>query len=95
MGKWLARCADHGDGIALIFARTETAEFHSQVWGRADAVFFFRGRIEFRLPSGARPGHTGGAPSVLVSYGQRAVDRVKAAGMDGKLIILDRGNGHE
>lgn len=90
VGKWLQRCADHGDGIALIFARTETAEFQAQVWNRADAVFFVRGRIEFRLPSGARPGHTGGAPSVLVCYGPRAVERVKNAGLNGKLIILER-----
>ena len=35
--KWLQRMADHGNGIALTFARTETVMFFSYVWeiGRA------------------------------------------------------------
>lgn len=40
--KWLARLADHGSGLALIFARTETQGFHEQVWGKADALFLQR-----------------------------------------------------
>lgn len=28
---WLAKLAEHGDGIALIFARTETNGFHGEV----------------------------------------------------------------
>ena len=47
--KWLERLADHRNGLALIFARTETRGFHDQVWTRADAVFFFRGRLAFHL----------------------------------------------
>ena len=94
IGKWLDRCAEHGDAVALIFARTETRDFHRQVWERADAVFFFEGRIEFRLPSGRRPNHTGGAPSVLVCYGDRAVQRVKQAGLKGKFVHLDRSCKH-
>src|SRR6185312_6793869 len=39
-GDWLRRLADHGNGIALIFARTETAAFFATVWDRADAVAF-------------------------------------------------------
>ena len=32
-GRWLARLRDHGDGIALVFARTETRSFFDAVWG--------------------------------------------------------------
>jgi hypothetical protein len=92
-GKWLARCADHGDALALIFARTETAQFHRQVWERATAVFFFEGRLTFRLPDGAPARANGRAPSVLVCFGLRAVDRVRRAGLRGVLISL--GNGVE
>lgn len=88
--KWLSKCAEHGDAIALIFARTETSAFHSEVWDKADAVFFFAGRLTFCHPDGTKAKANGGAPSVLVCYGPRAVERVKNAGLNGKLIILDR-----
>lgn len=70
---WLARLADHGDGIALIFARTDTAAFHEQCWERADAMLFLRGRLTFHRHDG-KPGRANaGAPSVLVAYGVRNV----------------------
>ena len=34
-GKWLNRCAAHGNAIALIFARTETKMFFNEVWDKA------------------------------------------------------------
>ena len=86
--KWLEKCADHGDAIALIFARTETRAFHSQVWQRASAVFFFEGRLRFRHPDGSRSKYTGGAPSCLVCYGQRSIERVLGAGLRGHLVYL-------
>src|SRR5437763_5696 len=63
-GKWLARLADHGDGIALIFARTETEMFHRHGWQRADAMLFLRGRLHFHSVDGARAAANAGAPSV-------------------------------
>jgi len=69
VGAWLARLADHGDGIALVFARTETAWFVDQVWNRADAVRFLHGRLHFHYPDGRRSDMNAGAPSVLVAYG--------------------------
>ena len=87
-GKWLARCADHGNALALIFARTETEQFHRQAWDRADAIFFFEGRLTFRHPNGVKARANGGAPSVLICYGGEAIERVKAAGLRGRLIEL-------
>ena len=46
-GTWLEKLANHGNGIALIFARTDTDMFFEQVWKRADAVAFLRGRLTF------------------------------------------------
>lgn len=66
---WLARLADHGDGIALVFARTETRGFVDQVWKRASAVKFLHGRLHFHYPDGRRAEENAGAPSVLVAYG--------------------------
>ena len=51
---WLKRLAEHKNGIALIFARTETKGFHSEVWRKAHSVFFFLGRLKFHYPDGAQ-----------------------------------------
>lgn len=87
-GKWLKKCADHGNAIALIFARTETEQFHRHVWERADAVFFFEGRLTFYRPDGTKASANGGAPSVLVCYGQQAVYRVEKANLRGRMVRL-------
>jgi len=50
--KWLKRLAEHGNGIALIFSRTETIGFHEEIWNKADALFFFKGRIRFHKVTG-------------------------------------------
>ena len=85
--KWLSKLADHGDGIALIFARTETAGFFDQIWNKADAVFFFKGRLKFHYIDGSCD-QAANAPSCLVAYGKDAVERIKASGFVGKLVEL-------
>ncbi len=67
--EWVHKLADHGNGMALIFARTETKGFHRAVWDRAHALFFFEGRLNFHDPIGRRSDKNAGAPSVLVAYG--------------------------
>ena len=86
--RFLARMAEHGQGVALIFARTETDHFHRFVWGAASSVLFLRGRINFHLPDGQRAGKNGGAPSVLISYGDEDRDILAAAPIDGFFIPL-------
>ena len=86
-GVWLRKCAQHGNAIALTFARTETKMFFDAVWNDADAVFFFRGRLKFYHVSG-RPGDSAGAPSILIAYGKENADRLLSAKLDGKGIRL-------
>lgn len=69
VGSWLFRLAAHGNGIALVFARTETTWFFDQVWNKATAVKFLHGRLHFHYPDGRRAHMNAGAPSVLVAYG--------------------------
>jgi hypothetical protein len=68
-GKWLGRLAEHGNGIALVFARTETEMFFNHVWPKASAIFFFEGRINFYSVDGKRSPANAGAPSCLIAYG--------------------------
>lgn len=87
--RWLARLADHGDGIALVFARTETAGFVREVWGKASAVLFLHGRLHFHYPDGRRALANSGAPSCLVAYGADAAQRLAAAELAGTLVALN------
>lgn len=87
-GKWLARLAEHGDGIALIFARTETEMFHRYGWERADAMLFLRGRLHFHFVDGRRAKANAGAPSVLIAYGALNVRALKQSGLEGHLVEL-------
>ena len=87
---WLDRMALHGDGIALVFARTDTKMFFKHVWPKASAVLFVRGRITFHYEDGSAPrnGNNSGGPSVFVAYGARAAERLELAKDLGKLIQL-------
>ena len=84
--RFLARMAEHGRGIALIFARTETKAFFRHVWDRATALMFWRGRLDFLTPEGKPQERAdgkaanSGAPSVLCAYGDRAAETL--AGID-------------
>lgn len=83
---WLARCADHGNAIALIFARTETAMFFEHVWAKADAVLFLEGRLHFHHVDGTRAAANGGAPSVLVAYGKNNARSLLSSGIRGAYV---------
>jgi hypothetical protein len=86
--QWMAKMAVHGNGIALIFARTETTWFHKYAWNRASGMLFLAGRITFRKVDGTPGKANGGAPSVLIAYGAENVDALAASGIAGKLIRL-------
>lgn len=86
--KWIGRLAEHGNGVALIFARTETETWFSHIWPKAHSVFFFQGRLYFRHVSGSTANYGAGAPSALISYGAANTEAVRNSGLKGKLVIL-------
>lgn len=85
-GIWLARLADHGNGVGLVPARTETRWFVSQVWQRADALLFLHGRPHFHRSDGTRGAANSGAPICLAAYGGVAIDRLVRSGLLGSLV---------
>lgn len=88
IGDWLSRLDEHGDGIALIFARTETAAFSRHVWEKCDAVLFMEGRIHFHHADGTRAKANAGAPSVFCAYGAENADILAACGIPGAFVPL-------
>ena len=89
-GRWLARGAQHGNTIALVFARTETAAFFAEVWPKADGMLFIKGRVKFYDSTGM-VGGTAGSPSCLIGYGAEAAKRIEKSGIEGKYIVLSKG----
>jgi hypothetical protein len=89
---WLNKLADHGDGIALIFARTETKMFFETVWRRADACLFIEGRLYFHHVNGERAAANSGAPSVLIAYGKSNIESLKNSGIAGYLCEIASGS---
>lgn len=87
---WLSKLANHGNGIALIFARTETAMFFEQVWEKADALLFIKGRLFFHHVTGEKAKSNSGAPSVLIAYGKNNAEILRSCGIVGKYIELQR-----
>jgi hypothetical protein len=87
-GLWLERMAEHGNGVALVPARTETRWFVRWVWQAADAVFFLHGRPHFHHPDGTRGRANSGAPICLVGYGRMAVGRLERSGLAGSLVQI-------
>lgn len=85
--KFLRRMAEHRDGVAFIFARTETKAFQQWCWKSADAMLFLAGRVRFRLPGGGQSGPAG-APSVLIAYGDNNVRALERCGIPGYLVRL-------
>ena len=85
--RWVQRLSEHGNGVALIFARTETSTFFPWVWERASAVLFLRGRVKFYNVDGTQGG-TAGAPSCLIAYGSINVQALACSGLDGRVVSL-------
>lgn len=90
--EWLRAMAEHNNGIALVFARTETEMFHRYVWPIASSVFFLRGRLRFYTPDGLRSTKDSRAPSMLISYDKKAprlnAMAIATSGLDGKHVKL-------
>lgn len=87
--EWLSKLVNHGNGIALIFARTETKMFFECVWSQAHALLFLKGRLFFHHADGTQASGNGGAPSVLVAYGERNALALKNSGLAGQFIQLN------
>lgn len=80
--------AAHGNGIALVPARTETAMFYRSVWGVASGVLFLRGRPHFHRADGGRLPFNSGAPIALIAYGLNNAEALRSSGL-GAFCVVD------
>jgi hypothetical protein len=75
ISRWLEKLAKHGNGIALVFSRTETK------WGQAmieqaDGVNFLKGRIAFIREDGQSSTNAANG-SLLLAFGRENVEAIR------------------
>lgn len=85
---WLAKCAEHGDAIALVPPRVGAKWFHDVVLDTADAMLFHYGRIAFIDPDTGEPVKGNNADSVLIAWGGSNMLALEVAGISGRLWRL-------
>lgn len=87
---WLEKFCQHKNGIALVFARTDTKWFHNTV-EKADAVLFLKGRVQF-VDGDNKTNKTGSTSgSRLIAFGKNNVEALK--NLEGFLVL--KGDKHE
>jgi hypothetical protein len=89
--RFLERMAIHRNGIALMFARTETDMFSQHVWPFAHGLLFLRGRLTFLRPDGSEPArrqgsNTAGGPSVLIAYDEESDTILRRCRLSGAYV---------
>jgi len=85
---FMEKLKTHNNGIALIFARTETKGFFDHVWDGADSILFLKRRVKF-VKADLSGGGSSTAPSVLIAYGKENTTALKNSKLDGKLVLLN------
>lgn len=88
--NWLEKLSGHGNGIALIFARTETEMFFKWVWHKADAVRFIKGRLSFYDVLGEKAKANSGAPSCLIAYGKENAELLMNCSIPGVCFLINK-----
>ena len=79
---WVDRLVQHGDGIALVFSRTDAAWFQRAA-AAADAVCFIAGRLSFVAGTllQQQRGHNAAAGSVLLAFGRGNAGALRRCGL--------------
>ncbi len=77
---WMKKLKEHGNGIALIFARLETKWIQEFL---ENGFFQLEGRITFINPVKKAKGNAG-APSILIPFGRKNVGAILASDLRGK-----------
>lgn len=79
LGKWLKKLQEHGDGIALIFSRTDTRWFQQL---KPDLIFALSGRIKFLKPDLTESSNAGHG-SLLLAFGRKNAGAILSSNLKG------------
>lgn len=85
---WMRKLAEYGNGIALVFSRTDVKWFQ-EVCPQADLICFVSGRIRFYKGNTRDQAGTPGSGSMLIAFGAKAYAALQQSGL-GVLVTPDR-----
>lgn len=77
--QWMEKFIQHKNGIALVFARTDTLWFHN-FCTQADALLFSKGRLSF-YKSGEKSKNGAASGSLFVACGEKSVNALEQSGL--------------
>lgn len=77
---WMRKFAEHRDGVALVFARTDVRWFQDYL-ADADVICFISSRVKFFRGNTTDRADSPGAGSMLVGYGQKASEAILNSGL--------------
>ena len=86
---WIDKFVEHGNGIALVFARTDVAWFQDNA-KHFDGILFISGRVRFYQGSKDIRGGTPGAGSMLVACGEENAKLLQNSGL-GVFMRVEKG----
>lgn len=92
--RWMRKLAAHGDGMALVFARTET-EWWQQTIIASSAVCFIAGRLTFVNAARTPAPYNSGAPSALVAFGEDCARALARAELGMVFAVRSRAIAHQ
>lgn len=87
MPPFVEKFLDHGNGVSLIPARTDTKLFHDKIFPKVDGLFFLKGRITFFHVSGIKSDFTLNAPVVFLAMGRDNIEALRTSGLRGSLMV--------
>lgn len=83
---WLRKFNRHKNGIALVFARTETI-WAQEIMKRCEGILFIKGRLSFLRWNGEKSSNAG-TGSMLLAYGKENIEALR--NIEGILIINNK-----
>ena len=83
---WINKLREHGNGIALVFARTDARWFQEAITA-AGCVFLMHGRIPFHRPNSAERSRCP-LGCVLIPFGPNNLIAIAKSGLRGVLLNL-------
>jgi hypothetical protein len=81
---WIEKLAAHGNGIALVAARTQRLWFQSAV-KQASAVLFLKGSITYHHVDGSLAPAAAPFPNVLIAFGEENAFALQLSNLPGLL----------
>lgn len=89
---WAKRLVEHGNGVILVPARTES-QYFQLLWQHADAIFFSYERWMFHYPRTGRQCPTSGwVGCALAAFGKYNANSLVAAGLWGNVVMKNGPN---